>query len=73
MRFFKTRFLALCGSMVLIAAALAPVAASCPDGVVNCGGSKTCICAGTQQGSNCVYDAGCVNGGCCKSEDLLLE
>jgi hypothetical protein len=75
MKYFKT--LVLCGSMVLAAASLAPVLADdpggCPDWNVNCGGGKTCTCAGTQDGDRCLYDRSCQNGGCCKSDDLLFE
>ena len=67
MKYFKTRFLALCALMVLAAALLAPVVAEaqCPLWVNDCGRGISCSCAGTPQGTNCVYDMGCVNGGCC--------
>lgn len=72
MKFFRTRFLVMCGSLILAVAALAPVAAQCPDGEVSCGGGKTCKCAGTQQGTNCVYSQACVTGGCCRGGSLEL-
>ncbi len=67
MKNFKIRFVALCGLMVLVAASVAPIVAEaqCRLWVVDCGNGKTCSCAGTPQGTNCVYDRACINGGCC--------
>lgn len=75
MKRFTTRFLAMCGLMVLASAALAPFVASaqCPLVVVRCSGGKETSCAGTPNGTNCSYDRDCLNGGKCSSEELLLE
>jgi hypothetical protein len=67
MKHFKARLLALCALMVLIAAALAPMAAAqaygpgCPDIIINCGpfyGPHNCV--GTRVGQTCVYKASCL-------------
>jgi hypothetical protein len=70
MKYFKTRFLVLCGLTVLTAAFMVPAVteAQCPLWVIDCGNSHSCSCAGTPQGTNCVYDMACINGGCCKSD-----
>jgi hypothetical protein len=71
MQRFKTRLLALCGlMMILAAAALAPMvvvvnAQTCPLIKVQCPNGGISSCAGTRQGSKCVYDADCLNGGGC--------
>jgi len=74
MKYFKT--LVLCGVMVLSPALLAPVPVAaeggCPDWTVQCGGGKTCTCAGTQSGDRCLYDRSCQNGGCCKGGDEII-
>ena len=65
MKRFKTRFLALCGLMVLAGAAVAPLAAdaqSCPDVKVNCGG-KIRTCPGTVNGEKCDYSNSCLTCG----------
>jgi hypothetical protein len=68
MKHFKARILALCGLMVLIAAALAPIVAeaeygSCPDVIINCGpfyGPHSC--SGRSDGNgHCLYDATCMS------------
>ena len=68
MKRLKSRFLVMCGLMVLAAAALAPVVAEaqCPSIVVNCPGNQQYSCAGTRQGDKCIYDADCLNGGRCR-------
>lgn len=73
MKGFKT--LVMCGAMVLAAATLAPVLAEpgCPDWEVQCSGGKKCYCSGTQSGDKCLYDRACQAGGCCKSDDELLD
>jgi hypothetical protein len=65
MKNFKARILALCGLMVLIAAALAPIVAeaeygSCPPVSVGCPGAPR-TCYGTLVGTNCQYDQNCLN------------
>lgn len=67
MKNFKTRFLVLSGLMVLLAATLAPIVveAQCPCIPIECSNGKTYCCAGTPQGTNCVYDRNCLNGGKC--------
>lgn len=69
MKHLRTRFFALCGLMVLFAAALVPVVAEagCPSIVVECSNGKMYSCAGTQQGDKCIYSASCLNGGKCGS------
>lgn len=67
MKQLKTRFLALCGLLVLTGASLAPVVveAQCPCIQVECPNAKIYCCAGTPQGNSCVYDRDCLNGGRC--------
>lgn len=67
MKRFTTRFLAMCGLMILASASLAPFLASaqCPLIVVECSNGKTYGCAGTPNGTNCSYDRSCLNGGRC--------
>lgn len=62
MRHFKARFIALCGLVVLSAAALAPIAvqATCPVIIVQCSDGSSHNCNGTQQGTKCLYDAECL-------------
>jgi hypothetical protein len=69
MKHFKARLLVLCSLMVLIAAALAPIAADaqaygprCPTVSVGCPGSPR-SCAGklSSDGQTCVYDYNCLN------------
>lgn len=65
MKHLKTRFLALCGFMVLSAASLAPLvtqADGCPSVTVECGG-KIRNCAGTQNGDKCDYSKSCLTCG----------
>lgn len=68
MKRFKTRFLVMCGLMVLLAAMLAPIVAEaqCALIVVQCSDGSSYSCAGTRQGDKCIYDANCVNGGRCR-------
>lgn len=64
MKHFKTRFIALCGLVVLGAAALAPMVAEarCPAILVACSDGQTVkSCTGTTQGTKCVYDESCLN------------
>lgn len=64
MKQLKTRFLILCGLMILLAAALAPIVAeaACPYIIVSCQNTGDIhICYGTQQGGHCVYDEECLN------------
>lgn len=74
MKYFKTRLLVLCGSVIVAAAFLAPAVAEaqCPIWVQDCGNSHTCGCAGTPQGTSCTYDMDCINKGCCHNDDYLL-
>ena len=68
MKRFKTRFLALCGLMVLALASITPFAALaglCPSIIVDCGGGHTYSCAGSTNGDTCSYDRNCVSGGKC--------
>jgi hypothetical protein len=68
MQRLKTRLLALCGLVILVAAALAPIAVSaqtCPLIKIQCSSGRTYSCAGTRQGRSCIYDADCLNGGGC--------
>lgn len=67
MKQFKARLLALCGLMVLVAAALAPMAAQaqaygppCPDVRVPCSQTRVNICQGQRQGTSCVYSYLCL-------------
>lgn len=62
MKHIKLRFLALCGLVVLAAAAVAPIAAQagCPTIRVLCG-SEVRLCTGTQNGNKCDYSADCLN------------
>lgn len=63
MKHINTRFLALCGLMILAAAAAAvPIAmAACPSIIVDCGNSRIKTCAGTSNGSGgCVYSERCL-------------
>jgi len=65
MKRFKTRFLALCGLMVLASASLAPFVASaqsCPTQHVSCGGELR-SCPGTLVGDRCEYSRSCLNCG----------
>jgi len=65
MKRFKTRFLALCGLMVLAGAAVAPFtvgAESCPSVTVICGG-KSRTCTGTVNGDKCDYSKSCLTCG----------
>ena len=76
MKYFKTRLLVMCGSLIVAAAVLAPVVANaqCPIWVQDCGNMHLCGCPGTPQGTDCVYDLSCLNKGCChKDDDLLFE
>lgn len=71
MKHLKTRLLALCGAMILVVAALAPIVVSaqlCPLIRVRCGNGRIYSCSGTRQGSNCIYDYNCVSGGECSGE-----
>lgn len=63
MKHFKTRFVALCGLVVLMAAALAPIVAEarCPTIPVACSNGDFRQCTGTQQGTKCLYDSECLN------------
>lgn len=64
MKLFKTRFIALCGLVVLSAAALAPMVAEarCPTILVPCSDGQTVkSCPGTTQGTKCVYEHDCLN------------
>lgn len=70
MKQFKARLLALCALMVLVAAALAPIAAKaqaygprgCPDVTIPCGLLGTPrTCKGTRVGSTCQYSFQCLN------------
>jgi hypothetical protein len=64
MKNFKTRFLALCGLMILLAAALAPIVAeaSCPQIIVQCSNGSEHSCNGKSNGSGgCVYSESCLN------------
>lgn len=67
MKHLKTRFLVLCAVVALAAASLAPIVAraQCPIINVPCGNGTTTHCSGTPQGTGCVYDRGCLNGGKC--------
>jgi len=68
MKNFKTRFVALCGLMVLAAASLAPIVAeaqTCPTIRVVCSSGKVYGCTGTRNGDRCTYSADCLNGGRC--------
>ena len=65
MKRFQARFLALCGLVVLTAAAAAPFVAgaqSCPSVRVNCGG-KIRTCTGTVNGDRCEYSNSCLTCG----------
>jgi len=75
MKNFKAGFIALCGLMVLAAASLAPAVAEaqCPCVRVECQSGKTYCCAGTPQGTECVYDRSCLNGGRCGGGDFEIE
>jgi hypothetical protein len=76
MKRFTTRFLAICGLMVLASASLAPFVASaqCPSVVVECSNGKVYSCAGTPNGDKCSYDRNCITGGRCGgNEELLIE
>ena len=63
MKLVKARFLALCGLMVLAAAALAPIVAgaACPQIIVPCQNGDIHICMGTQVGGKCQYNEDCLN------------
>jgi len=64
MKNFKTRFLVLCGLMVLLAAALAPIVAeaSCPQIIVSCSNGSEHSCNGhSDDGGHCIYDEKCLN------------
>jgi hypothetical protein len=66
MKHFKTRFLALCGLMVLTAAVLAPIVAEavCPRVQVECPGGIVRSCPGTADGDgHCIYLESCLNCG----------
>lgn len=69
MKYLKARLIPGISLLVLAAAFLVPtvVKAQCPLWPINCG-YYACSCAGTPQGTNCSYDMGCINGGCCKSD-----
>lgn len=75
MKNFRTRFVALCGLMVLAAASLAPIVAEaqCPIIQVSCSNGKTYGCSGTPQGTSCVYDRSCLNGGRCGGDELMMN
>lgn len=75
MKHLKTRFLVLCGLIVLAGASLAPLVAeaSCPSIIVQCSSGKSYSCAGTQNGDNCTYSANCLNGGKCGSDEFEIE
>jgi hypothetical protein len=65
MKYIKTRFLVLCGLLVVASASIAPLVAyaqSCPTQTVNCGG-KLRSCTGTLVGDRCEYDRACLNCG----------
>ncbi len=65
MKHVKARLLALCGLMVLVAAALAPIVAEadyggCPTVNIPCpGGFRSC--SGTLVNGECRYSADCLN------------
>jgi hypothetical protein len=63
MRHIKTRFLALCGLIILAAAVVTPIAmAGCPAIQVDCGNSHTKMCSGTSDGAgHCVYSERCLS------------
>ncbi len=73
MKQLKTRFLALCGLVILTAASLAPVVveAQCPCVTVECSSGKIYCCPGTPQGTSCVYDRDCLNGGRCGRSEVF--
>jgi hypothetical protein len=64
MKHSKTRFLALCGLVVLTAAVIAPVVATatCPDVIIECPGGRLKSCPGTEDGDgHCVYSYACLH------------
>ena len=63
MKNFKTRFIALCGLVVLSAATLASVVANaaCPVIFAQCSDGSVRSCQGTTQGTKCVYEHDCLN------------
>ena len=69
MKHVKARLLALCALMVLLAAALAPMAVKadpygpgCPDIIINCGpGYNPHSCSGRRVGQTCEYSAQCLS------------
>ncbi len=67
MKNFKLRFVALCGLMALGVVSLVPIVAkaSCPCIPIECSNGKLYCCSGTEQGTSCVYDRSCLNGGRC--------
>lgn len=62
MKHIRTRLLALCGLVILAAAAVVPVAlAGCPAIIVDCGNSHTKMCSGTSDGAgHCTYKESCL-------------
>lgn len=63
MKRLKTRFLALCGLMVITAAVLAPIVAeaTCPKIQVECPGGVIKSCVGTEDGNgHCSYLISCL-------------
>lgn len=75
MKRFTTRFLAICGLIVLASASLAPFVASaqCPSVVVECSNGKVYSCAGTVNGEKCDYERACVNCSGSGGEEMLIE
>jgi hypothetical protein len=63
MKTLKTRFLALCGLMVLLGATLATTVAeaACPMIVIQCSSGDFHGCVGTQSGGKCTYNENCLN------------
>ncbi len=67
MKHLRARVLVLCGLMVLIAAALAPIVAQadygpgCPDIIISCGNGSSHSCGGRRDGQYCYYDANCLH------------
>lgn len=74
MKRFKTRFLALCGLMILSASVVPFVvgAQTCPTRTVDCGG-KLRKCEGTPVGDRCEYSRSCLNCGSVGYDDGGFE
>ena len=64
MKSIKARFIALCGLMVLAAAALVPAVsyAGCPAIEVQCSNGSERLCPGSSDGAgHCVYKESCID------------